>query len=295
MLEKAVATALRSTDPGSRTYKVLEPGPQPDFLYKMLLGFAKTKSRDIKARPEGEKIEFLNRLMGGGLTEDDNLVLGIIFQSSGRAPELTKNLLNWHASRRNASQEWAKFSGPKNHTVLRIEDVMDFMEKHHRDILWDDTRDRIMHWVEKDEVLPGKRGTFKYSQDQIVIFDKIAKHLARNEPVTAASNQHGVGKSKSLNPLAGPEVKSKGLASAHAYAVLEAVRDKDGGRWLRMRNPWGNRDSEAAYGRAYEKQKSSPDARARLKAVAVADSEFVLELSDFTKRFVKVFYGRETK
>jgi hypothetical protein len=37
-------------------------------------------------------------------------------------------------------------------------------------------------------------------------------------------------------------------------------------------------------------QQSSPDAAPKLKAVAVANSEFVLELSDFTKRFTKVFF-----
>jgi Calpain family cysteine protease len=290
MLEKAVATALRSTTPGSRTYKVLEPGPTPDVLYKMLLGFNRTKSREISARPEGEKVAFLNRLMGGGLTEDDKFVLNLIFRSSGSPDALTENVLAWHARRPHADREWAKASSVKKHTVLRMEDVADFMEKHRQDVLLGDSITGVLRWIETDRVLPGKRGTFKYSQDQIVLFDKIAKHLARKQPVTAGSNPEGVGSSKSLSPFAGPEVKSKGLASAHMYAVLEAIRSEDGGRWLRMRNPWGNADPKLALGRDYVQQQSSPDAAPKLKAVAVANSEFVLELSDFTKRFTKVFF-----
>jgi hypothetical protein len=51
--------------------------------------------------------------------------------------------------------------------------------------------------------------------------------------------------------------------------------------------------SKIASGRDYVRQQSFPDAAPKLKAVAVANSDFVLELSDFTKRFIKVCFVRK--
>jgi hypothetical protein len=73
------------------------------------------------------------------------------------------------------------------------------------------------------------------------------------------------------------------------YAVLGAINRPSGARFLRLRNPWGQQDPRLAYGRGYtESQPGGP-----LKAKAIHESEFDLELSDFTKRFVKVFLGGE--
>ncbi|HEX5272978.1 MAG TPA: C2 family cysteine protease, partial [Gemmataceae bacterium] len=146
-----------------------------------------------------------------------------------------------------------------------------------------------------DAEFSGKRFTGVYSDNQLEVWDEISRGLDNNAlvclgtPTTVGRKADGEGHSAG-------EKKSKGLAGNHAYSVLGVyqpkvgepgyVRPQPGGeaiRYLRVRNPWGH------YGRVYGEGKNDKGELAPRRAQAADEGEFLLELTDVTRRFEKLY------
>lgn len=169
--------------------------------------------------------------------------------------------------------------------LLRVEHVQAFLVEHSAGLM-SETREAVLRWLEqggpdRTAILPGKRGTGIYTREQLALFDRIRNTLAARQPVVVSSNK-SVGKNPSGVGLGG-ELKVKGLAGQHEYAVL-ACRTFGSVRQVQLANPWGR------YGRTYDWKLKD------LKIVMTAqasegDNEFWLELTDLTKRFERVYLG----
>lgn len=165
--------------------------------------------------------------------------------------------------------------------VMRLEDFTEFLRANG---LAPEVAALLVSFVEQKQLLAGRRGTGIYTSMMLKAFDRIKGYLRDNKPVTlsttklVASVTSGKGKS-------GGEAIGKGLAGAHAYAVISVREDTTAPfrKWIRIRNPWGDT------GRSYVS--ASPDSNV-LKAQAITTGEFDLELSDLGKRFDKMDFGK---
>jgi hypothetical protein len=133
----------------------------------------------------------------------------------------------------------------------------------------------VIAWLLQARLVPGKRGTSHYTQQQLEAFEQIRTSLADGMLVTVSSKEK-VGAGAGDVGGAG-ESKAKGLAGKHAYTVI-SCRQEQGSerRWVALRNPWGE------YGRAYDF--TAPKGQ-QARAVQGGGGRFELELSDLTKRF----------
>jgi len=183
-------------------------------------------------------------------------------------------LLDAHGDIQNAKGEEIR------RRALRQDDLAEFFLKFRLDR---ECAGKVMDFVQKHKLLPGKRGSGVYNESQLRNFDRIKKALVEKKPVALGSLKEvaavTTGKGKSAN-----EAMGKGLVGQHVYAVI-SVRE-DGAapflRWIRIRNPWGET------GREYY---PSPQDNKVLKARAIDAGEFDLELSDLTKRFKSIYVG----
>jgi hypothetical protein len=158
----------------------------------------------------------------------------------------------------------------------------------------------VTDWLEAKRLYPGKRGTGKYTANQLALFERI-RTLLQSGGIAAVGSKSEVGRTVGGTGLSGGESKTKGIAGGHAYAVLGFTPDKDPSAlqpgelvFIRLRNPWGN------YGRQYEprqgdklKVKKAAPTGDTAKDTAATEQiheatkggEFDIELSDLTKRF----------
>ena len=139
----------------------------------------------------------------------------------------------------------------------------------------------MMAWIEANKLYPGKRGSGKYTKEQLALFDRIKKDIDDGDFVTVSSKKV-VAKSPTGVGHSGGESMGKGLVGGHAYTVIDyKPKDAKPGdvRFVKLRNPWGQ------YGRRYVK-----DSKGNWKAVEVkkGTGEFWLELSDLSKRFYAI-------
>ncbi len=124
---------------------------------------------------------------------------------------------------------------------------------------------------------PGKRGSGKYTRDQLRLWHQIQKAL--NEKVLVGLDSHEkVGRTSSGVGASGGESKTKGLAGGHAYSVLgtEVVGDL---KFVKVRNPWGQ------YSRDYDVSAVGGKTKLAPKANDGGDGQSMLDLTDVTKRF----------
>jgi len=133
----------------------------------------------------------------------------------------------------------------------------------------------ILTYLEK--FYPGKKGTGKYTEKQVEIFNEIERRTTAGLPMMAGTHKT-VGRSPTGVGHSGGESMAKGLVGGHAYSVLR-TKVEGGLRWIEVRNPWGD------YTRKYDftKARGSGD---RTSEERSGKGEFWIELSDFTKRFV---------
>lgn len=174
----------------------------------------------------------------------------------------------------------SKKDTPLPRKAMRLDDIAEFFAKHG---LATEIATPIMDFAEAKQLMPGKRGSGIYSTSQLNIYERIARALKENKPVTLGTLA-SVGTAVSGKGKSGGESIVKGLAGTHAYAVISIREDSTipKRKWVRVRNPWGE------VGRRYD---PSPKGGNSLKAVATTDGEFDLELSDLTKRFDKIHVG----
>lgn len=152
---------------------------------------------------------------------------------------------------------------------------------------------KMLAHVEKQQLLPGKLGTAKYSKTQLELFRKIEAHLLKGGTVTVSSWKYP-GEKKSADPnvtTSAGEAVHKGMVGGHAFSVLGArsvatqdPEDKSIGDfyWVKIRNPWGR------YGRKYDFTKSAEE-----QGIAEPQGDGVswVELSDMTRYFHSFDYG----
>ncbi|VVC75934.1 hypothetical protein AQUSIP_12350 [Aquicella siphonis] len=128
----------------------------------------------------------------------------------------------------------------------------------------------------------GALGTGFYTEKSLGIYKTIKHKL------------HGAGTSYSLaasTHASFPEGEVPGLRSQHAYGIIGVEKKTVQGRELRfvkLRNPWGR------VGRHYDwENRSYADARSENFVTEQPElAEFEVELSDFTRYFCKVSYGK---
>jgi hypothetical protein len=172
-----------------------------------------------------------------------------------------------------AADRWWKFFG--NHWslfrkggVFRYEDLVKIAEEKDMDL---SLKADLFNYIDAGRLLPGKRGTGKYSAQQLKLFEDVSDALAQKRAVTAGTQQN-VGAAVAGRGAAG-EGLVKGLYGGHEYAVIDTRIDAAGLRWIQLRNPHGKT------GRAYQQQDAS------LKAVPTEAGTFEIELADLSKRF----------
>jgi hypothetical protein len=151
----------------------------------------------------------------------------------------------------------------------------DFLEMFFAQGLPEHVTRAVFHWLWTSEVVPGKRGTKRYATQQFQAFEQISQALAAGKLVSVSSNED-IGRGAGAVGHSAGETKVKGLAAKHAYSVISCRIDERGGRWVTLRNPWGQ------YGRAYDF--AAPKGQ-RVREIAGGGGTFELELSDLTKRF----------
>ncbi|MDF1604187.1 DUF4157 domain-containing protein [Nocardioides sp. YIM 152315] len=131
---------------------------------------------------------------------------------------------------------------------------------------------------------PGKRGSGKYTRDQLRLWHQIQK--AMNDGILVGVDTHQkVGRSASGVGASGGEAMTKGLAGGHAYSLVGTATVGDL-KFVKIRNPWGQ------YSRDYDVT-GGPDGSTKLspKEVQNGDGVSMLELSDLTKRFFKINFS----
>jgi hypothetical protein len=148
----------------------------------------------------------------------------------------------------------------------------------------------------KGHLAPALGATGRYSQRDEEVFFKAQQALLAKRPVslsTKAWGGGGTGRSGGENTEAVP-----GLASTHAYMVLGWRETKEGRKYLRLRNPWGE------FGRGYKPDHfysrvqegtatDAPDFGTDDPIVAkeITSGEFWLELSDVNRYFHSIYYA----
>ena len=187
-------------------------------------------------------------------------------------------------------------------TQVRIEDITPLITQYDQQFQAVSTRlgTSITAWdvIEEFKTLyPGKRGTGIYTPYQLNLFMQIRDAIKNKQLVVAGSNEKVVTKSLFQNDTIG-----KGLAGLHGYAVIDyaprtfadALIDTQPFTptllSLKLANPWGETTNRNA-GRNYShfdqdlNQEIHPNSRLTMKAEGNNNSQFFIELSDFTKRF----------
>ena len=162
--------------------------------------------------------------------------------------------------------------------VMRQEDLAQFLMAYTLDAR---CATKVMSYVMANSLVPGKRGTGSYTDAQLKVFGAIKDALAANRSVALGTTKE-VARVASGKGVSAGESIGKGLAGAHAYAVLEVIEDllPPFLKWVRVRNPWGET------GRDYD---TLPDGLLKAKKIDAAESK--LELNDITKRFENLYVG----
>lgn len=143
----------------------------------------------------------------------------------------------------------------------------------------------IAAWA--DDALEGSLGSKQYSRNAVQLFDEVVNGLAGGKSMGLSTKKWGSDTS-GLNGEDGVTVD--GLYGTHAYAVVNAELDKDGSRWIVLRNPHGRT------GRDYRK----PSFLKRLfgsstiKVEATTSGTFRVELSDVIRYFHGLAYSEIT-
>jgi Calpain family cysteine protease len=185
--------------------------------------------------------------------------------------------------------------------TIRRETVLAFFDTHYSN-LQHATRLLIDAFVKKH--FPGKRGTGLYTPYQVELYKTVKRALALGNYVAI-----GTGTNLGRNPGSmgqTNEQKVKGLAGPHAYQVCGVMKTPDPQlRFLKVRNPW------LQYVRQYDwkANNSANEEERRLTAIdrqqlnqqntivgdmgSLGNGAFLVELSDVTKRFRKIYIGTD--
>jgi len=185
--------------------------------------------------------------------------------------------------------------------TVRREKVADFLDQHYGTLQLN-TRTKLNTYI--DNTLPGKRGTGKYTQYQLELCSTIQRALGAKSYVAIGSGTNlgrNPGKINTTN-----EQQVKGLAGPHAYHVSEVIHDdKEGLYYFKIRNPWLNYVRQYDWKTvtigtvnvrvltAMEKQQLEANRKVTGDLGAVGSGEFLLELSDLTKRFRNLMIGTD--
>jgi hypothetical protein len=211
-----------------------------------------------------------------------------------------------------AAEQFAYYRTPKrmmdfttefrleDRTVIRQETLLAFFKQNYRFSYF------VREWLESYicRHFPGKRGTGVYTLEQRRLYEKIEEMLAARHFVVVGSGKN-LGKARGQVGQTG-EGKVKGLAGPHGYQVVGVREAGSYGqlKFLCLRNPW------LRYAREYNwKDKVVQGERVRVLTAAEVDraprlhaldlerryalgaGEFLLELSDLTKRFTQVYFA----
>jgi hypothetical protein len=182
--------------------------------------------------------------------------------------------------------------------VIRQERLLALFEQHYTD-LGRVVGGRLTEYVCRH--FPGKRGTGLYTTEQLTLFRKVQEALQAGAFLAVGSGTN-LGRGRGVVNRT-QEHQIKGLAGPHAYQVVGVAQIQDAPvRFLRLRNPW------LTYVRSYNwKQAMVNGHQVQVLSATQADQlpqldafqlenplqagpgEFLLELSDLTKRFAKLY------
>ena len=185
--------------------------------------------------------------------------------------------------------------------TMRRETILDYFNTNYAN-LQNGARLLVDAFVKKH--FPGKRGTGLYTPYQVQLYKTVKQAIARGNYVAI-----GTGTNLGRNPGsmgATNEQMVKGLAGPHAYHVCGVMKTPDPKlRFLKVRNPWlryvrnydwkANRSAneEVRHLTASEKQQLNQQSRAFGDVGPMGDGAFLVELSDVTKRFRKLYIGTD--
>ncbi|MBN3923788.1 DUF4157 domain-containing protein [Nostoc sp. NMS4] len=133
------------------------------------------------------------------------------------------------------------------------------------------------------DFFPGKKGTALYTKYQFDWYKDIKKKIKNKQPVVVGSKEKvGRGNLEELD-------SSKGLVPSHAYTVTDYYRDKKSGLlYLILFEP------QRSFAREYNMDASKGN-KAKGKIAPGEVTEFLVELSDFTKRYNLISYPKDEK
>jgi hypothetical protein len=138
---------------------------------------------------------------------------------------------------------------------------------------------------DKVPLLPGKLGSNRYGKDDLALYEKIKANIDTGQILTVSTKntiEDSENEAEEERGHSAGEAKVKGLASKHAYSVLDytpKVLEPDTPIRVKIRNPWGH------YGRAYE-----PDLGGGLKSTTIAkgDGVFWIDIADMVSFFSRL-------
>jgi hypothetical protein len=155
----------------------------------------------------------------------------------------------------------------------------------------------------KDQVkgkFPGKRLTGLYSESDLALWETLKKSTSEDSVITVGTRKTVGTKVDSKGHSSGEKV-SKGIAGEHEYALLGVyepmkgepyyVEPKSGGvpiKYAVLRNPWNDQDpdrEDPSAGRIYVAVRNENGRIVAYKPTGSHRSEFLLALSDLTKRY----------
>jgi hypothetical protein len=185
--------------------------------------------------------------------------------------------------------------------TARRERVSAFFDTHYAGLLpW--TRLLVNAFV--DDNFPGKRGTGLYTPYQIQLYKSVKQALVAGNYVAMGSGTN-LGRSHGQIALT-HERQVKGLAGPHAYHIYGVVKMQNPAlRFFKARNPWLHyvrdynwktivrADEEVRVLSAMEHQQLNQQRNVTAPLGNYSNGEFLIELSDVTKRFRHLMIGTD--
>ncbi|ANH67559.1 C2 family cysteine protease [Mitsuaria sp. 7] len=298
MLEKAYAMSGLGSRQGRandrNTYENLEGGRSDEAL-EILLGREVRVDRldGDDSDPENPRNEFRHHNRDD-MPWSDAEMERIDLAAAGKAPWEDSVTHVWFGGDKDLTRRWRAFvkgDGIRNRfednqVLLRdrsrrsyeeavtLEDIDETMSASG---LPSGIKSAINQYLRDGQLLPGRRGTGRYTREHIALYEKVRKACMAGKAVTA-DTPGVISVDQTNSGESAREPKGGGLVGNHSYSVL-AVKTEADVRYVQVRNPWGR------YGRIYVAGASGVLAP---QVVEQGDGRSWIELVDFQKRFKQI-------
>lgn len=280
-LEKALNTLLgKSAEYFFTNFEVEEQAFTKLMEWPTLHSWAKINESLRKVKPENIPLLRLIEINNSNIQQVQELGL-----------ELNEAEMNAWEQICNGDQQklktrWIKFAKDflRKHGALRQHDFQNFINVIYSECKAEQKKvlEKILDWSERNSIFPGKRGSGKYTKQQLKIYDLIK---TRKDSSVIVTNTFESFRNTQLFFKCFGAKMHKGLVVDHAYAVINCKEEK-GLLYIQVANPWGDGIIQGV-GRGYHLTQEG-----YLKPVKIRSAVSYIELSDFTKSFLAISFSQ---